>query len=198
MSREPRSCWVRPLNTVWDLSVPPGNLAQPGKPPALARSREKLLLPHLRQRIQHQSQLGSFSVLLECFSLQLHPLGLRHPDGLDHKSLRFSNLADLFCLRLSKEDFLHPGEGNPALQQPGSPQSTQHHCPPSDSHMPAPRRAHELVFAPTSPQPSAKPGSGLGQAMGSLTSRPRRSVGCGRLQPRPAASQWRSAPSPFG
>lgn len=63
---------------------------------------------------------------------------------------------------------------------------------------PAPWSAHELVFTPTSPQPSAKPGSELGQAMGSLTSRPRRSAGYGRLQPRPAASQWRSAPSPFG
>jgi len=56
---------------------------------------------------------------------------------------------------------------------------------------------------PTSLPPHASPACSRAQGWslsvrvtGSLTSRPRRSAGCGRLPPRPAASQWLSAPSP--
>lgn len=77
--------------------------------------------PHLGQRVQHQRQLGGLPVALQSFGLQLHPLGFCHPDGLDHKGLRFSQLADLFRLCLSHEDLPHPAEGKPSPPAAGTP-----------------------------------------------------------------------------
>lgn len=177
MSTQPRSCWSDPQG----LSVPPGELAQSGNSPPPAQSRGKLLPPHLRQCIQHQSQLGSFPVALERFGLQLHPLGLCHPDGLNHKGLSFSDLADLLCLRLSQEDLPYPEKAKQALQQPTSPPSA---CKLGQSTaLPAQHTASSLCPSDSS---------------GSLTSPPRRSAGCGKLRPPPAASQWLSALSPSG
>lgn len=104
-----------PVRPTRGLSVPPGVLAQHGNSPPPAQSRGRLLPPHLRQRIQHQRQLGGLPVALERFGLQLHPLSLRHPDGLNHEGLGFSDLADLLCLRLSQEDPPYPEKAKPAL-----------------------------------------------------------------------------------
>lgn len=188
MSTEPRSHRARTLRAC----------SQPGNSPPLTRSRGEPPPPHLRQRVQHQRQLGGLPVALESFGLQLHPLGFCHPDGLNHKGLRFSHLADLFCLCLSHEDLPHPGEGKPSPPAAETPKSHPAALPPLALCLPSRSSLSALLPPHPDPAPSRGQDQTLRPGRGSLTSLPRRSAGCGRLRPRPAASRWRSAPSPSG